>query len=691
MNTFVQHVLAYLTAEKSRAVSVAFLLAVPVWMLLIAPQLLKIPSSFSYTADVVSVDNFYDASRDEYAGEQYSQTIFSYDVVSKKGSNLEIKNTFRVESLDGKLIFETAPVYGINAYTGAHQSGFGDRDRHGYLFAPRGIARGESFTYWHVSGNAPSTMRYVGEERLYGLTVYKYAKANIEEIDQTELMGFLPGVPERRGVKLASEVNLWVEPVSGYAVKIEDFSTDYYFFDSKSGERLEPYNKFRNTYTEESVKHHAAIARGQKQKILFVAWVVPGVLVLVALLIQLIQLPFLRAARVFCSRNRLAVLIFVVSIFASVAAATIVARDFERQRNEALASDSEELLALIQHRIDPYLNALLGARALFDASSAVSRSEWSTYVSSLAFDTRYPGVQAIGFSEVVDPASKESFIASVRNSGLSTFTITPPGEREVYTSILYVEPMNARNKRAIGYDMFSEVTRRSAMTRARDTGDAAASGKVTLVQETGADVQAGFLLYVPVYRTKSVPSTLKGRRENILGYVYAAFRANDLLTNVDTQAPHDLDFHVYDGLVASADTELYHHVHDQENLFETVYRKQSVIYIAGRAWIVEFSKQAAPWGSVSDFLVVLGTLFGGLIAGVLVFALVLSITNAKYKAVAYGEALTVKLREGERALEAENEKLNAKLLELDKINRLTVDRELKMIELKKQIRTQTPP
>ena len=38
------------------------------------------------------------------------------------------------------------------------------------------------------------------------------------------------------------------------------------------------------------------------------------------------------------------------------------------------------------------------------------------------------------------------------------------------------------------------------MEQARDSGQPAMSGKVKLVQEVGKQVQAGFLLYVPVYR-----------------------------------------------------------------------------------------------------------------------------------------------------------------------------------------------
>lgn len=59
-------------------------ISLPVWIFFIAPFLLKIPTDFSYKADIISVDNFYDEKIGDYRGEQYSNTKFSYQVVDKK-------------------------------------------------------------------------------------------------------------------------------------------------------------------------------------------------------------------------------------------------------------------------------------------------------------------------------------------------------------------------------------------------------------------------------------------------------------------------------------------------------------------------------------------------------------------------------------------------------------------------------
>lgn len=80
---------------------------------------------------------------------------------------MTIRNTFHVTAPDGRTIFKTAPLYGINRFTAMHVEEAGDRNRSGFLFAPRNVDKGETFEYWHVSSNRSVTMKYSGERLLY--------------------------------------------------------------------------------------------------------------------------------------------------------------------------------------------------------------------------------------------------------------------------------------------------------------------------------------------------------------------------------------------------------------------------------------------------------------------------------------------------------------------------------------------
>ena len=95
--------------------------------------------------------------------------------------------------------------------------------------------------------------------------------------------------------------------------------------------------------------------------------------------------------------------------------------------------------------------------------------------------------------------------------------------------------------------MYSEPVRREAMERARDSGLPALSGKVTLVQEFGPEVQAGFLIYLPIYAAGTTPDTVDARRAALLGFVYSPFRAHDIMESIFSGSLNDAALELFDG------------------------------------------------------------------------------------------------------------------------------------------------
>ncbi|MBI4390083.1 MAG: CHASE domain-containing protein [Nitrospinae bacterium] len=211
---------------------------------------------------------------------------------------------------------------------------------------------------------------------------------------------------------------------------------------------------------------------------------------------------------------------------------------------------TEQTRTAVAERLLAYEQILRGGMALFETSALnVDRKKWRTYVENLKIGETYPGLQGVGFSLRIPPQEKDEHIRNVRAEGFPGYDIYPEGEREEYTSIVYLEPFDKRNRRAFGYDMFSEPVRRKAMVQARDTGKPSVSGKVILVQETEEDVQNGFLMYIPLYKPGLPLETPGERRAALYGYVYSPFRIKDLMRGILGQTtPPDIDFEIYDGL-----------------------------------------------------------------------------------------------------------------------------------------------
>lgn len=239
-------------------------------------------------------------------------------------------------------------------------------------------------------------------------------------------------------------------------------------------------------------------------------------------------------------------LVFCVLLAITAVLSTVARQRSEDQVFQRFLYRAEQERDAIVARMQSHIQVLRGGAALFAASQEVSRTEWKDYVARLDLDTTLPGIQGTGFARMLSASEKTALEHSVRGEGFPDFSIHPAGIRAQYSSVVFLEPFTGSNLRAFGYDMFSEPVRSAAMERARDTGKAALSGRVTLVQESESEAQPGFLIYVPVYRHGQAVNTVEARRSAIYGFVYSPFRAHDLLEQLVSPANLDVELELYD-------------------------------------------------------------------------------------------------------------------------------------------------
>ena len=241
------------------------------------------------------------------------------------------------------------------------------------------------------------------------------------------------------------------------------------------------------------------------------------------------------------------------------------------------------------NRMKDYEQVLLGAAGLFASSEFVDRREWREYVDSLRLHLTLPGIQGVGYSQMISARDKSAHEAKIRAEGFPNYAISPPGERDVYSSIIYLEPFSGRNLRAFGFDMYSETVRRTAMQRAASTGEPAWSGKVTLVQEDGqGKTQPGFLVYVPIYAKNKPLRTAEERDAALLGFVYAPFRASDMLEQLYENPGRVFELQLYAG-EALATNGLYE---TNETPLNAIFTLDLPIEIGGSHWTARFFSNA---------------------------------------------------------------------------------------------------
>ena len=341
--------------------------------------------------------------------------------------------------------------------------------------------------------------------------------------------------------------------------------------------------------------------------------------------------------------------VLIVSLLITFAAWHLARKAIERAAHSRFDARSTEIEAVITGRLLDYRQVLRGAAGLFAASKSIERDEWRAYVGSLSIEQGYPGLQGIGFSQRISAAEKNAHIRKVRAEGLPAYDIWPAGERAEYTSIVYLEPFLGRNLRTFGYDMFSEPTRRSAMELARDRGITTASAKVTLVQETNEAPQAGFLMYLPVYRSGVPTNTVQARRADLQGYLFSAFRMNDLMRSILAMQAVDLDLEIYDGVHIGADTLMYRRVLSKNAVDQTLtpaFTRTLRVDVFGHTWSMRFASLAA-FDAATENDTPAVVLMAGMFISALFMSLAAMLANRRSAALALANEMTVSLRASE--------------------------------------------
>ena len=325
------------------------------------------------------------------------------------------------------------------------------------------------------------------------------------------------------------------------------------------------------------------------------------------------------------------------------------------QRNVLAAARIEfefaghEISAKVKERLHEHEQILRNGVAFFVASESVTRAGWRAFVQHLQMDQQLPGIQGMGYAMLIPPERLAQHLQEIRQEGFAGYRVWPEGRRAVYTAIIYLEPFTNRNLRAFGYDMFSETVRRKAMERARDDNAAALTDKVKLVQETTTDVQAGTLMFVPVYHPGLPISTVGERRTALQGWVYSPYRMNDLIRGILGEwgllKGKRIRLQTFDGEKPSADGLLYDSGSADKSQPDpaAVFTLQTQITYAGSRWTLLFTQSTTP-AIVSGHNQVWGVAASGTCLSLLLASLVHSLRNTRYNARRLALRLTADLQ-----------------------------------------------
>ncbi|AKM11431.1 histidine kinase [Croceicoccus naphthovorans] len=239
-----------------------------------------------------------------------------------------------------------------------------------------------------------------------------------------------------------------------------------------------------------------------------------------------------------------------IGIFVAIAALTAVGVwAIEKSQTQARVNELQQIATAASSALERRANAntayLRAGAALLATQPEISAPMFQTFVGQLRLDANFRGAEGIGWAARVDSAEIPAFEARMREIGADSFTVHPlPRSDQAYAvPVTFLQPLTERNRRALGFNMFSERIRRAAMLEAERQSRPTASGKVVLVQEGQEEAMPGFLSYMPVFEVNAADGTRR-----LKGYVYSPFNAQDFLESaLEGELPNRAHIQLYDG------------------------------------------------------------------------------------------------------------------------------------------------
>jgi PAS domain S-box-containing protein len=342
-------------------------------------------------------------------------------------------------------------------------------------------------------------------------------------------------------------------------------------------------------------------------------------------------------------------IVLAISLAAGAAGWLIVRNHAELGARKRFDEEAHRIAAALGERMLLYQDVLHGAVGLYAASYSVEREEWRAYIESVSIDKRFPGIDGLGFMACVRRAELDQFLKITRADKTPDFQVRSTGAGANLLVTKYIEPQ-ARHQALLGRDMGPDPQWRAVAEEARDKGDAAMSGALTLAGKGGGP-QPGFLMMLPVYHNRQPRGTLAERRASIEGWVYARFVTAQLMRGILANKSPTIHFKILDDTPGAREKLLFENEPQPPN-YQPKFSDAILLTPGGRHWRLVFATKPAfestiPQGSASF------TAAGGILFSLLLFGIVWSLSMTRERALAMASDMTAALRSANERLEHE--------------------------------------
>jgi PAS domain S-box-containing protein len=347
-------------------------------------------------------------------------------------------------------------------------------------------------------------------------------------------------------------------------------------------------------------------------------------------------------------------LVLLFSLGLSILAMYFVKSDNNKIEEQQFHIVANEIKSKIENRLNAYIQFSQSSSSFFMASDTITRSDWKYFIEKSNVSSYLKGFQGVAYVTIVPKNQLQKHTNRFKNEFSNDYNVFPNVEMDEFTPIIFIEPLNDRNLKAMGFNISSNAIMKKAIEESRDLNTAVLTNKVILIQEGTNNGMPGIVIYSPVYSKNMPLNSIAKRREAISSWAAISFSINDFMEGVIDQYNLDretqINLNIFDGDVLNSASLLYNSdVKFNNTNPDNFYNLILPIKLNDKIWTLEFAQPKKAFLSSYSFVV----LIIGFIISILLSFLIFSLVNTASFAKRIAKKLTTDLsQKNEELIEA---------------------------------------
>jgi len=303
----------------------------------------------------------------------------------------------------------------------------------------------------------------------------------------------------------------------------------------------------------------------------------------------------------------------ILGVAASVAAFMISSNLKHAAIEKEFIFASKQKVKVILKNIDSHLQVLDSVKAFYNASTNVSRQEFTTFVAPTLM--AYRNIQAIEWLPKVSYAERNIYEQQANKEGLDRFLIVekningefiPVNVRDSYFPVYYVEPMKG-NEKLLGFDLASNAKQVADFDKALIHGDKIATAPLALVKSLKTQVSISF--FSPIYQQKKTAIN-SSQQSSLRGFVLLILNVDELFLEVSNDEKKRLPLYIEDITEPEKIEKIY-----GEQLNNSRFSRSEIITFAARSWRITTYNHSVNYAQMLSVWLVLivGLIMSGIV------------------------------------------------------------------------------